>query len=100
MAVAVVLRGGNSDRVLQPPFLEVLRHLRRVELRLLARLRERVDALDGDAKRDHRHDHQNDADGFRHGSHLSPHFDYVHSPILRNLKNFRISTDYATATAT
>jgi hypothetical protein len=43
MAVAVVLRGRNRDRVLQAPFLQVLRDLRRIQLRLLAGLDERVD---------------------------------------------------------
>ena len=51
MAVAVVLLRRQRDRILQAAFLEVLGHLRRVQLRLLARLDEGVDALDGDADR-------------------------------------------------
>ena len=56
VAVAVVLRGRQRDRVLQASFLQVLGDLRRVELRLVARLREGEDALDRDAERPHRHD--------------------------------------------
>ena len=41
VAVAVVLRGGERDRVLQPAVLQVLGHLRGVQLRLIARLRDR-----------------------------------------------------------
>ena len=41
VAVAVVLGGGERDGVLQPAFLEVLGHLRRVQLRLVPRLRDR-----------------------------------------------------------
>src|SRR4029453_18714540 len=45
VAVAIVLRGGQRDCVLEAAFLEVLGHLRRVQLRLVARLREGEDAL-------------------------------------------------------
>ena len=44
MAVAVVLRGGERDGVLQAAFLEVLGHLRREQLRLVPRLREGEDS--------------------------------------------------------
>ena len=73
VAVAVVLRLRQRDRFLQAAFLEVLGHLRRVELRLLARLREGVDALDGDADRPERHDEEDEADGLRDHAHLRPH---------------------------
>jgi hypothetical protein len=84
VAVTEVLRGGDGDRVLQPPLFEMLGDLRGIELRLLPGLRERVDALNGDAKRDHGHDDQDDADGLGHGAHGSPHFNNIHSPILRS----------------
>src|SRR4029453_16173682 len=54
VAVAVVLGGRDRNRVLQAAFLQVLGHLRRVELRLLAGLRERINPLDRDAAGDHR----------------------------------------------
>ena len=84
MAVAVILRGGHRNRVLQPPVLQVLRHLRRVLLGLLAGLVERVDALDRDAERPHGHDDQDDSDGLRHPSHLVPHVNKIHSAFHRN----------------
>ena len=62
MAVAVVLRLRQRDRILQPLILQVLRHLRREHLRLVTRLVEREEALDGDANRPHRHDDQDDTD--------------------------------------
>ena len=91
MAVAVVLGGRDRDGVLQTAFLEVLGHLRRVQLRLLARLRKRVDALDRHAERDHRHDDQDDADALGHPPHLVPHLNQIHSPLLRNLEPGNLS---------
>ena len=46
VAVAIVLRSRKSDRFLQAAVLQVFGHLRRIELRLLARLVVGVDALD------------------------------------------------------
>src|SRR5574339_359187 len=45
MAVTEVLRPGQRDCLLEAAVLEVLRHLRRIELRLLARLVVGVEAL-------------------------------------------------------
>src|SRR4051794_10205333 len=72
MAVAVILRRGQRDRVLEAPFLQVLRHLRRVHLRLVAGLRIGEDSLDRHAERPHRHDEENEGHGFGHESHRLP----------------------------
>src|SRR5438876_9209142 len=89
MTVAVVLRRGEGDGVLQPAFLEVLGHLRRVELRLIARLCERENALDRDANRPHRHDQQHEGHGLGHPCHLLIHLHEIHGPLL--LKDRKVS---------
>jgi len=73
VAIAVVLRGRNRDCVLEAAFLEVLGNLRRIELRLLPRLRERVDPFNRDTEGDHRHDDQDHADALGNRPHRSPH---------------------------
>ena len=83
VAVAVVLGGRDRDRVLEAAFLQVLGHLRSVELGLLARLRERVDTLYRHAERDHRHEDQDDADALGHDPISSPHLQQIHSPLLQ-----------------
>src|SRR5437867_3071911 len=80
VAVTVVLGGGQRNRVLEAAFLEVLRHLRGVHLRLIARLREGENPLDGDAERPHRHEKEHEGHGLGHESHLLPHCHYVHGP--------------------
>src|SRR5688500_10879956 len=78
MAVAVILGGRDGNGVLEAALFEVLGHLRCVQLRLLARLGERINALDGHAERNHRHDDQNHANGLRDPAHLLPHMHQVH----------------------
>ena len=79
VAVAVLLRLRHRDGFLQAAFLEVLGHLRRVELRLLARLREGVDALDGDTDGPEGHDEEDEGDALRHPAHLRPHVNQIDS---------------------
>jgi hypothetical protein len=93
MAVAVVLRRGDGDGILEPAILQVLGDLRRVQLGLLARLRERVNTLDGHSEGNHRHDDENDRDHFRDPSHRCPHLHQIHSthsPILRSCFEIRM----------
>jgi hypothetical protein len=54
----------------------------RVQLRLLLRLVEGVDALDGDAHGPERHDEQHHGDGHGHHAHLLEHLDEVEAGTL------------------
>ena len=77
VAVAVVLGARQGDGFLQAVVLEVLGHLRGVELRLLPRLGVGVDALEGHANRPERHDEEHDGDRHGDAGHVLGDFDEV-----------------------